>query len=1115
MSTSPHKSRLERNAGYFKENIDGLELQVSLDRSQYAKHNNLFSFSNKSSLNYPDCRVCLRKYKPIGHHKDNKDKCPVCGFNFLIYKQCNNKLSKYYKESGDKIPKHLHKKVEFHEKCKFYPNENNMVSAFKQILKSKDCKDHLCDNMDNNKANCKECKNKPKCRKWKIMVFVLQYYKLYCDQQQHHNEDLYLDDNDEDDSKYDQDMDIQYNMSTLIESKTDSTDEDIDILPQNKLMNRAYSDPMSIPSQQRSISSVVETPQAPVWSPSNLMNDSQSSLNVLKMKPISSIDSNDDGPIPFSLSNFSRASSDPFMCKLPTETEYDEDGYIKEDDNDESNSDEYKDYEEDELDDEDCIIQQRATETFDHRISAISHSSQYNHVNKKCTTPHKIDLEMDGIIDIFSVFDCRWYTAKIVAFEQNRTCVTVQKVNVVSNNNKEEIINFNTEFWRIQLQQSRCNPNFIKSYDPNKVGIHSMYATKYGKQHQDISKAYYLKPQYDDLQQVSALIKGWMSLKIHSRSDNKQRYVSRFFVIRNDKKLRYYKSDMADIRQWCGEIDLKTIQELKKNPKEQTYSFIMKTAYQKQRYRVWYFKCKTSQILTDWMSVLYAFFLDKPPPIPYLHGNGSLGSVHALSSEANDINRKQQSWEIIVNSLNIIKTRSVEDDMQRYLNQMKVDVVFRGRMQTKGTGMFSRFKEQYFALCDTDKRLYHFQDFATKKLHELHYVDLRAIYKIERGLNQGEKKYCEFKLYEEGRVWEFRVKNENERMQWLESINRVWSGLKYTLTRLVNVLNKASDVPDFIASFFRRGYTLNNLLDDHIHVMRYHNKHDYRDIDNGGSSNIKGCDAETCKSWKRHQSDRIKDNFKSKMFCQRHFYTLNNDEIRLQDIFDNIHCFMYHRDDIGKNKGETNSNDDAKGSGIEPIKPRLERVKEGSIIEEEGKENGDAYYKASATSSVSVNSILANQTGRQLPNAWNCSYCICENRISSAYCQYCKHPRISRNATQKQSSLIPHNQTTKAGEYQNGDETHDHGIHQADSALLSDPDYDTSNYECDPDTFPDEQFTGSKMDYIKNSPKYSCFKDELLALGIMEDTWERELMKAKQKSQSKGATCKIATIVFA
>ena len=153
---------------------------------------------------------------------------------------------------------------------------------------------------------------------------------------------------------------------------------------------------------------------------------------------------------------------------------------------------------------------------------------------------------------------------------------------------------------------------------------------------------------------------------------------------------------------------------------------------------------------------------------------------------------------------------------------MNLEAVFQGKMQKKGAGKFAVFKQRYFALSDIDKRLYYFQDDTKKKYHELKYVDLRAISEIERGSNQGNKKYCEFKLYDQARVWEFRVKNERERIGWLEAINRVWSGLKLTLTQLVNVLNKASDIPDFIALFLHRGYTLINLLDDHIHVMRYH-----------------------------------------------------------------------------------------------------------------------------------------------------------------------------------------------------------------------------------------------------------------------------------------------------
>ena len=145
--------------------------------------------------------------------------------------------------------------------------------------------------------------------------------------------------------------------------------------------------------------------------------------------------------------------------------------------------------------------------------------------------------------------------------------------------------------------------------------------------------------------------------------------------------------------------------------------------------------------------------------------------------------------------------------------------------------------------------------------------------------------YYEFHLAQSNCLWELRSKTKDHRKLWVDCISDDRNKLRLTLLRYKHILSEIKLNEKMTDLFVSRPYTISNIIDDHIHVMRYHNNIDY--IQEFG---LKDCNTDTCPSWKRFNLPRTKYNIykHQDVFNDNRdkYFRIHKEEKCLQSIMD-------------------------------------------------------------------------------------------------------------------------------------------------------------------------------------------------------------------------------------
>ena len=181
-----------------------------------------------------------------------------------------------------------------------------------------------------------------------------------------------------------------------------------------------------------------------------------------------------------------------------------------------------------------------------------------------------------------------------------------------------------------------------------------------------------------------------------------------------------------------------------------------------------------------------------------------------------------------------------------------------------------------------------------KKHKKIDLHDIECIYQIPKNCRyvENDKIYFEFRLKQKGRIWKLRVETENARILWTDCLLREFNKLQLTLVRYKEILSEINLHESIKDYFVSRQYTIFNVMDDHIHVMRYHNNVDFIN-----TFKLINCNKDSCSSWHRFISKRndrlLYDNDDDDDMSNFYFNT-HDEENCLQNIFDNIHCYIFH-----------------------------------------------------------------------------------------------------------------------------------------------------------------------------------------------------------------------------
>ena len=162
------------------------------------------------------------------------------------------------------------------------------------------------------------------------------------------------------------------------------------------------------------------------------------------------------------------------------------------------------------------------------------------------------------------------------------------------------------------------------------------------------------------------------------------------------------------------------------------------------------------------------------------------------------------------------------------------------------------WQTKYFIL--TDKKLYYFKD--KNKLNKDEFIDLHNIEFIDdipvnSQYTENNINYYQFHLKSSDRLWKLRCMTNDKRILWTNCIFAEWNKLRLTLVRYKQILSEIKLRDGLKDLFVSRSYTISNIIDDHIHVMRYHNNINYIK-----TFDLNDCNKDTCPSWKRFNLPR-------------------------------------------------------------------------------------------------------------------------------------------------------------------------------------------------------------------------------------------------------------------
>ena len=235
-------------------------------------------------------------------------------------------------------------------------------------------------------------------------------------------------------------------------------------------------------------------------------------------------------------------------------------------------------------------------------------------------------------------------------------------------------------------------------------------------------------------------------------------------------------------------------------------------------------------------------------------------------------------------------------------------IYFQGMMEFKNK-KHRKWNEKYFVL---KKTKLHYCDIKNKdKVDRYKVIDLRNVEAInvinssdlkmnddecdsKEGTNTTKEKknnlYYQFEINEGTQSWLFRLRSKKERDLWMNKIINEYDKYPLTLLRYEQILNQLK-YKDGFGKFMLTSYKLSGYIDDYMHVMRYHNN-----IDFITKFQLSSCD-ENCPSWKRFNSPQTKWQYQYEKYENDNaekYFAIHDEENALQDIFDKIHCYIYH-----------------------------------------------------------------------------------------------------------------------------------------------------------------------------------------------------------------------------
>ena len=395
---------------------------------------------------------------------------------------------------------------------------------------------------------------------------------------------------------------------------------------------------------------------------------------------------------------------------------------------------------------------------------------------------------------------------------------------------------------------------------------------------------------------------------------------------------------------------------------------------------------------------------------------------------------------------------------------MIIDGLMEIKRQNKKT-----WQKRYFAL--RNKKLCHCKPENKNKLNKYDCIDLREIEEITVNPSnsqyiENDTIYYEFHLKESNCLWQLRVNTEKKKKVWTDCIVNEYQKLVLTLVRYKQILNEIK-----LYHFLSRPYTINDIIEDHIHVMRYHNNVDFSAI-----FGLQDCNKKECSSWIRFNSSK-----KVSLYQTKHkyggeendedneihkFFHFHDEENTLQSIFDNIHCYIYHSLDRRQRLEQISGFNRPEISPLKLIKSMSEMVADDSA--EDGEDNEFTVQDVQQLSHIYDDDEMRN--------------------IGEADDAENKYPENEYEDRATFSSCISFQQKPSSMQYEN---------------------YNIIKYLCKSEKFPLEYQGGIKMYYHQDGPGQKSLKHEIKA-WVDDEQFQCILEKCKKTMQSQhayGHTC--------
>jgi len=239
----------------------------------------------------------------------------------------------------------------------------------------------------------------------------------------------------------------------------------------------------------------------------------------------------------------------------------------------------------------------------DEEKEASAHCNDHDGVEDAEHEEEELRLTPHAMYDVFSLNnDCEWHNAKFLHTNEEKEATTTAVFE--STDNVQFAVRLDEDRWRIKPLHRRYQ---------HSGNNHAICCTQFAMSNRaiDMTQMYYSfngSKCDDDLQPLMA---SWMQMK-HGNE-----YVSKFFVILNDHKLYQFDTEVTTAdnnnnlhvfqNPLTSLVDLNDpIQELRGN-KEERYSFIIKVFHKVRQSKTFVFKCATSEVLTDWLTVLHSY----------------------------------------------------------------------------------------------------------------------------------------------------------------------------------------------------------------------------------------------------------------------------------------------------------------------------------------------------------------------------------------------------------------------------------------------------------------------------------------------------------------------------